>query len=78
MLTWLNQSTTGEHFAILRDYKPRSNVRCSLLKIGGLSLKYTKLGSGRPQANHWGCVCDLDKPLAYIYVRKWDYKLRIN
>ncbi len=26
MLTWLNQSTTGEHFAILCDYKPRINA----------------------------------------------------
>ncbi len=25
MLTWLNQRTTGEHFAILRDYEPRIN-----------------------------------------------------
>ncbi len=45
-------------------------LRCSLVKIGGLSWKYTKLRSGRPQANDCGCVCDLDKPLADIYVRK--------
>ncbi len=28
----------------------------------------------RPQGNDWGCVCDLEKPFAYIYVRKQDYK----
>ncbi len=25
MLTWSDRSTTGEHFAFLRDYKPRIN-----------------------------------------------------
>ncbi len=40
------------------------HLGCSLVEIGGFSGKYTKVGSGRPQANDLGCVCDLEKPLA--------------
>ncbi len=40
--------------------KYQNHLGCSLVNIGGFSRKYTKLGSGGPQANDWGCVCDLD------------------